>query len=787
MNREEAANYINNQLPEFLPAAKVKGQYICPNCGHGKGGDGLRKYKGHWKCFGSCGENHNVIGWYAIYTGLQDDTANFKEALEGAAEWYRIDIDSQHKTTQTNVTVAKKPQGTINEDPQGYIAACMKRLQETNYLQARGISAETCQKFHIGYDPNYSTFNMTGSGRIPATWKAIIIPTGNGSYIARNTDPEATARNKVRKSGTVHLFYTAIPYADSPIYIVEGEIDALSIHEAGGQAIGLGGISNIKKLVEALANGKENIKENQIIVPILDNDEPGQKAQEELIELLKAEGIRYYDAGNVYTYTDVTGEDLLVCKDANEMLQADKEAFTGILENITAEAIEQAKEYAPKGAKILTPTEEVDAFIDVIQTLQYEPLPTGIKDIDDLLNGGFIRQQNIFLSAAPGMGKTTLCQQIAESMARQGHSVIYFNLEMSKEQMLARSLARIGAGDLSALQILQAYKQPPEVIEQIKEAAEVYKNRIGDNLEYNPQYFSTEDNKYMNCNADLDNILKSMNQAAIKAKKEDKPAPVCFIDYLHLLRGRKGEDAAETIKRAVETFKDYAVDNNTIVFIIGANNRTANKTGRAAIDTGRDTSAIEYSGDVMLSLNYKLSDRADGETTEEITEKIREYRDRGQEVPQEYRLFSLCITKARFGEPYKRAILEFDGKHSKFKQIERAAGFKRTGGNIAPAETDEPTKAVLKARRARANKRLDYKKAFYAVQEMDFDGNVTTQAMADYLGVSQATVKKNIVDLLPDFFKLDGEENKIESHDVTLASDPEFKEATDEAIDVFKE
>lgn len=778
MNREEAVEYINEQQPLFLPAAKVKGQYMCPNCGHGKGGDGLRKYKGHWKCFGSCGENHNVIGWYAIYTGLQDTAADFKEALEGAAEWYRIDIDSQYKTTQTNLTVTKKPQKATSEAARGYISECAKRLQETNYLQARGISAETCKKFNIGYDPNYSTFNRTSAGTVQATWQAVIIPTGNGSYTARNTDPEASEKNKVRKSGTVHLFHTAIPYEDSPIYIVEGEIDALSIHEAGGQAIGLGGISNIKKLVEALASGKENIKENQIIVPILDNDEPGQKAQDELIEMLEAEKIRYYKPGNFYGSH----------KDANEVLRADPEALRTALTETTANVLaEVSTNKYTSGEKILTPSEEVDAFIDVIQTLQYEPLPTGIKDIDDLLNGGFIRQQNIFLSAAPGMGKTTLCQQIAESMARQGHSVIYFNLEMSKEQMLARSLARIGAGDLTPLQILQAYKQPPEVIEQIKEAAEVYKNRIGDNLEYNPQYFSTEDNKYMNCNADLDNILRSMNQAAIKAKKEDKPAPVCFIDYLHLLRGRKGEDAAETIKRAVETFKDYAVDNNTIVFIIGANNRTANKTGRAAIDTGRDTSAIEYSGDVMLSLNYKLSDRADGETTEEITEKIREYRDRGQEVPQEYRLFSLCITKARFGEPYKRAILEFDGKHSKFKQIERAASFKRTGGNIAPAETDEPTKAVLKARRARANKRLDYKKAFYAVQEMDFDGNVTTQAMADYLGVSQATVKKNIVDLLPDFFKLDGEENKIESHDVTLASDPEFKEATDEAIDLFKE
>ena len=40
-----------------------------------------------------------------------------------------------------------------------------------------------------------------------------------------------------------------------------------------------------------------------------------------------------------------------------------------------------------------------------------------------------------------GAGKTTLCQQIAEAMARNGKPVVYLNFEMSREQMIAKAIS----------------------------------------------------------------------------------------------------------------------------------------------------------------------------------------------------------------------------------------------------------------------------------------------------------------------------------------------------------
>ena len=46
----------------------------------------------------------------------------------------------------------------------------------------------------------------------------------------------------------------------------------------------------------------------------------------------------------------------------------------------------------------------------------------------------------------------------------------------------------------------------------------------------------------------------------------------------------------------------------TYVFMIGANNRTANSTGKITLQSGRDTSAIEYSADIHPDDRYQRHD-----------------------------------------------------------------------------------------------------------------------------------------------------------------------------------
>ena len=67
-------------------------------------------------------------------------------------------------------------------------------------------------------------------------------------------------------------------------------------------------------------------------------------------------------------------------------------------------------------------------------------VPTGLRDLDDLL-GGFHAGELIIFAARPGQGKTALALGIAEHAAHAGHSVAFFSLEMPPDQLAQRSLA----------------------------------------------------------------------------------------------------------------------------------------------------------------------------------------------------------------------------------------------------------------------------------------------------------------------------------------------------------
>lgn len=245
-----------------------------------------------------------------------------------------------------------------------------------------------------------------------------------------------------------------------------------------------------------------------------------------------------------------------------------------------------------------------DEFIGKVQTEAYKPLQTGMPAFDRLLGGGIVRQALVILTAAPGTGKTALASQVFEEMAKQGADVIFLNLEMSREQLLARSVSRIchrqGHKGISAADVLKGYSWDDTRRAYIQEAADEYRRTIAERMQYNPEGTGTT----------LDSIMNVLNAAGEAAKQAGKPAPVVILDYLHLITTDKREEQAEILKKAVAALKGYAIRYDTFVFAISANNRAANTSGIVSLDSGRDTSAIEYSADIQLSLNYAaLADR----------------------------------------------------------------------------------------------------------------------------------------------------------------------------------
>ena len=307
-----------------------------------------------------------------------------------------------------------------------------------------------------------------------------------------------------------------------------------------------------------------------------------------------------------------------------------------------------------------------DAFLDKIQTEKYRPIETGMTDLDRLLGGGIMRQGLIMLGAAPGMGKTTLAQQIFETMAKNGTEVLYFNLEMSREQLLARSISREiskNGINLTAAQILRGYEWSSLQRRKIEEAAAEYRKTIAPNMLYNPGGDGG------NIIPTIPAIMGALHGAGDRAKAEGKQSPVAVIDYLQLIQSEGREDQGETIKKAVAAFKQYAIDYETFVFVIMANNRMSNASGHATMESGRDTSAIEYSADILLQMTFAVCKKYYAKKLLDFNEPVKPNAIDDLNPPKKKIARSnilLTVAKNRMNEPGGQLLLHFDGAVSKF-------------------------------------------------------------------------------------------------------------------------
>ena len=66
--------------------------------------------------------------------------------------------------------------------------------------------------------------------------------------------------------------------------------------------------------------------------------------------------------------------------------------------------------------------------------------PTGFADLDAMLIG-LVPANMVTLAARPGMGKTVFAMNVAENLAKNGHPVVVFELEMSANELAARAVS----------------------------------------------------------------------------------------------------------------------------------------------------------------------------------------------------------------------------------------------------------------------------------------------------------------------------------------------------------
>src|SRR5690606_21476273 len=78
-------------------------------------------------------------------------------------------------------------------------------------------------------------------------------------------------------------------------------------------------------------------------------------------------------------------------------------------------------------------------------------IPTGLVDLDEILNGGMRRGALITVGARPGMGKSAFAETLALNAALDGHSTLFMSMEMPESEVVERAIASVGRVSARAL------------------------------------------------------------------------------------------------------------------------------------------------------------------------------------------------------------------------------------------------------------------------------------------------------------------------------------------------
>lgn len=325
--------------------------------------------KGIFKCFG-CGKSGDSIAFLMDHKQM-----NYIQAIKFISDRYNIPVQEETKSYERPLQRLEKLQpDTIK------------------YFETRGISNNTLLRFGITEatewmpDAKKETrvicFNYIRDGELV-----------NIKFRGKGRD------FKLAKNAELIFYNLDAIQGDDTAVIVEGEIDALSLHEAG--------IYNVVSVPNGASTGVQQLKyldncwsafegKSKIIL-LTDNDTPGISLRDELARRL----------GKGRCYKTEYPPD---CKDANDILLKHGK-------QMIAEIIEAAKPWPIEG--VLGVNDLSDKLEDYYLNGYPEGLKAGIGEFDELLS--FSGGQLTVITGSPGSGKSEFIDYISVQLSKLYH------------------------------------------------------------------------------------------------------------------------------------------------------------------------------------------------------------------------------------------------------------------------------------------------------------------------------------------------------------------------------
>ena len=320
-----------------------------------------------YKCFG-CGKSGDSIAFLMEHNNL-----NYIEAIKFIAAKYNIEIEQDTKEYE-------RPIHRLELLKPATIA----------YFESRGISNNTLLRFGITESIEWMP---KAQKEVPAICFNYIKDDEliNIKFRAKDKD------FKLAKNAELIFYNLDAIKGETTAIIMEGEIDCLSMYEAGfyNTVSVPNGAGTGSMQLKYLDNCWQDFEGKDSIILFTDNDEPGRALKEELARRLGKDRCRFieYPEG---------------CKDANEVLiKYGKEAIQLMVDN--------AKKWPIHG--VVTVEDVFGQVADYYDNGYPKGCEAGLGEFDDLLK--FSGGQMTCVTGPPGSGKSEFIDNVCTSLSRR--------------------------------------------------------------------------------------------------------------------------------------------------------------------------------------------------------------------------------------------------------------------------------------------------------------------------------------------------------------------------------
>lgn len=597
---ERARDFLPDYL--FSKGIDIKKPFHCLNPLHNDRNPSMSYFaKGkNVHCF-SCGESYDIFN----LVGMDYSLISFLEQYNKVCEIFGI--ENSDETRVVSINSSKK------EDFEDIMKSSVPYPE---YLLRRGISKESCDKYNL--------FEKDGRVYFPIYFDNVCC-----GWSGRAVSDDIKPKYK-NSTGTLEVWnnhYLFENGENTNIYVTEGIIDAICIEQLGFKAVALCGSTNTQKLVSICEESEFSTSWNFILCG--DPDAAGEKMNLELLEKLSEKGI----ASKIFYKNNG--------KDIADLYLEDKDNLKNLLIDDDSYINPEAEKYS-----LSSNANYLDEFFDMRDEFEgMSKIPTGFKKIDEMLDGG-LYPALYMIGAVASLGKTSFMLQIADQLSDNGYDVLFFTLEQSKYELMAKSLSRISAQLDTSVQTQSFTARELLSGKDFKTAQEKAFLNIC------RKQYSLSANGLFIFEGLSDIGTEEIRKHTEKHIRLRQKQPVVIVDYLQILKPSDPRTTdKQNVDRAVVELKRMSRDLSIPVIAVSSFNRE-NYRNEVSMEAFKESGAVEYSADVLFGMQLK------GTGSPGFNINI--------EKNREPRNIELVMLKNRNGLPYAKVNLNYRAKYSLF-------------------------------------------------------------------------------------------------------------------------